>query len=389
MKLLLIITDYGSFNNFLSEIAVELVYAGNEVHVICSPLKIINYEDRYPFENIGIKIHYLYFPRSYNLLRQVIASKNINKKISEINPDLINIHFTTGIFTTLLWKKPACFIIGTIHGLGYPTMANRLKRELFKTIEHFCFRRLDRVCLINQYDYDLVNKIHPGKAIKYTSYGVGCNLDNFNVSAINTDFVQKLRANLRIKPNDFVLAFTGRFVSFKGFNILIKAMIALIQKDLIENVKLLLIGGDDPAHSNGLDEKELVCYKAMPEIIYVGFTPFVSRYLAIADVFVFPSTKEGMPVCVMEALAMGVPVITSNTRGCNDLVKHEYNGLLLSEKPTETEVKEAIIHLIQNPELLKLLSKNALLMRDELSRDSFVKSQMDIYNECLALSKES
>ncbi|MGI4751216.1 MAG: glycosyltransferase [Janthinobacterium lividum] len=389
MKLLLIITDYGSFNNFLSEVAVTMVNAGHEVHVICSPVKVINYENKYPYEQIGIKFHYSNFPRSFNIFKQITASKKIHTIISQINPDLIHAHFTTGIFTTLIWRKPTQFIIGTIHGIGYPTIKRILKRKIFEMVEKFCFTKLDQIYLINQLDYELVKATYPQKTFKYNSFGVGCDLKRFDPSALSHDFKLNFRKSLSITKNDFVLVYTGRFVAFKGFNTVIKAMIALINEAEYPNIRLILIGGDDPAHRTGLSYEEVSFYKNSNKIIYVGFTKDVNLYLAISDLFVFPSIKEGMPVCIMEALAMGIPVITSDTRGCNDLIENNFNGLLLSEEPSVSETKDAILKLYHDHSKLKKFSVNALLKRGQYSRDHHVENQIEIYKVVALFVKES
>ncbi|MDB5111065.1 MAG: hypothetical protein JWR67_2179 [Mucilaginibacter sp.] len=381
MKVLLIITDYGSFNNFLSEVAVQLLNAGHEVHVVCSLVKIINCKDKYPYREMGIIFHYFDFPRSFNFFSQIAASKKINKRIKEINPDLINIHFTTGIFTTVIWRKPPYFTIGTIHGLGYPVIKNRLKRIVFELVEKFCFKNLDQIYLINPFDYNLVKKLYPKKAFYYNSFGVGCDLRKFDPFSIPNDFRKKLRRKLLINDDDFVLAFTGRFVAFKGFDIVIKAVNYLNNKFKYRNIKLLIIGGVDPIHETGLNKIEETEYKNNENIIQIDFTADVNLYLSISNAFVFPSEKEGMPVCIMEALAMGVPVITSNSRGCNDLVENSFNGLLLSDNPTVEETREAILKLYNDRSLLKRLSSNALSKRNEFNRERYVENQIEIYND--------
>lgn len=381
MKILLVITDYGSFNNFLSEVAVKLLTQGHEVHVICSPVKVINFADKHPFHEMGITFHYLSFPRSFNLISQLSSSKKINKKIDEIEPDVINIHFTTGIFTTLLWRKPPYLTMGTIHGVGYPMIKQKIKRLILEAAERFCFKRLDKIYLINEHDYKLVHNLYPEKTFKYKSFGVGNDLNKFDPVKIPVEERKDLREELLIKEEDFVLAFTGRFVAFKGFDKLIKSFNALVNHYKIHNIKLLIIGGEDPIHGSGLTEQENLNYKNNEHIINISFTGEVNRYLAVADLFVFPSTKEGMPVCIMEALSMGVPVITSNSRGCNDLVIHEFNGLLLSAEPTISEIREAILKLYRNRELLCQMSENALSKRHQYNREIFVDEQIDAYEE--------
>ncbi|QJD97539.1 glycosyltransferase family 4 protein [Mucilaginibacter robiniae] len=379
MKLLLIITDYGGFNNFLSEVAVQLIREGHEVHVICSPVKVIDYTDKYNYTALGIAFHYLDFPRSFNLFKQIAASKNINRKITEIQPDLINIHFTTGIFTTVVWRKPPFFTIGTIHGIGYPVIRERIKRNIFKVVERLCFSRLDQVYVINDFDYCLVKSIYPNKAFKHVSYGVGCDLRKFNALNFTDKAKLDIRADLSINKEDFVLMFTGRFVAFKGFNLIIEAMVSIITESTYPDIKLLLVGGEDAAHNTGLTHEQNKFYKNNKQITCIGFTADVDRYLAIADLFVFPSEKEGMPVSIMEALAMGVPVLTLNSRGCNDLIKNQDNGIVLQENASAQEIKKAILKLYHDRSLLKRLSVNALKSRDLLGRHLYVKEQINIY----------
>jgi glycosyltransferase involved in cell wall biosynthesis len=383
MKILLIITDYGSFNNFISEVAVRLVNIGHDVHVICSKEKVIDYKDKFPYSDLGINFHYQDFPRSFNFLSQLLASKRINDQIKDIQPDIINIHFTTALFTTLLYKKPSVFTMGTIHGVGYPKVRNRIKRKIFEIVEKFCFKKLDQIYLINRFDYDLVKQMYPQKAFMYNSFGVGCDFGKFDLNNIAPVVKVELRQHLSIAKDDFVLAFTGRFVTFKGFDLLIRSMMVLSKKPQYKHIKLLLIGGADPAHPSGLTKKESDFYKKNKQIINVGFTAEVNKYLAITDLFVFPSVKEGMPVCIMEALAMGVPVVTSNSRGCNDLIENNFNGILLSEDPTVEEITTAVLDLYDNREFLKTLSLNTLSKRNELNRDMYVNDQVHIYNEAV------
>jgi glycosyltransferase involved in cell wall biosynthesis len=126
----------------------------------------------------------------------------------------------------------------------------------------------------------------------------------------------------------FVITYTGRFVEFKGFDIVYHSFIKLAN-EFPDRFVLLLIGGKDPIHPTGLTkDEENDLYKNI-SIVNVGYTSEVEKYLAITDVFLFPSKKEGLPVCIVEALAMGVPVVTLDERGNSDVVKNDFNGFLV------------------------------------------------------------
>jgi glycosyltransferase involved in cell wall biosynthesis len=376
MHLLLIITDYGSFNNFLSELVIKMVEDGHKIDVICSNEKVIDFADRDNFQLLGINVHFTDFPRGFNIFKQILASIKINKLIEQIDPDLVHAHFTTGIFTTILSKKPHYPMIGTIHGLGYP-MLQGVKRQIFKSVELFSISRLDRVLVLNQFDRDILDLKSANKPILLESAGLGCDLNRFDINRFLSK-VSDLKESLGISPNDFVITFTGRFVHFKGFDLVIKSFLKL-DKLNPSSFKLILIGGRDTIHPTGLTKIEEEKYSSSSNIINVGFTNEVEKYLAIADVFLFPSLKEGMPVCIIEALAMGVPVIAADSRGCNDLVIDGVNGRLLSNKPSTDEIVNAITILKNSPETLQRFKDFALGSRYKLSRDIFIEKQIEDY----------
>lgn len=378
MHILLIITDYGSFNNFLSDLAVKMSGSGHKVDVICSSNKVIKIEDKFNYKDLGINIHFVSFPRGFNVFQQLKASVSIRKLVLQINPDFVHIHFTTGIFTTVFYKKLPYFSIGTFHGLGYP-MVSGIKKYLFKTVEFFCFNRLDQIFVLNKFDYDLIKGNYKKKTFMLDSGGVGCDLSKFEINSVSLK-TSDLRKQLNIDVKDFVITFTGRFVSFKGFDLVIQSFLKL-NKLKPSTFKLVLIGGNDPIHKTGLSAEEELAYLDCSNIIKVGFTNEVEKYLSISDVFLFPSLKEGMPVCIIEALAMGVPVITANSRGCNDLVLNNLNGLVLSEKPSKEEVVKALMKLQSSNDIIDGMKKYSLNNRHKLGREVFIDKQMEVYSK--------
>src|SRR5690606_19226289 len=110
---------------------------------------------------------------------------------------------------------------------------------------------------------------------------------------------------------DIVYVFIGRQTYFKGFNKVIQAFLKIYPED--KNQKLLLVGNVDNIHSTHLSPEEESILENHPGIINVGWQENVNEYLSISHINVFPSTREGMPVNLMESLSMGVPVITINS----------------------------------------------------------------------------
>lgn len=386
-KLLFVITDFGSFNTFLSELSLHLIkYENFEVSVICSPQKIINLEDKYTYVQNNLNFYFVDIPRGFNIVKQVKASRVIGRLIKKINPDLVHIHLTTGIFTTILAKRLNKETWGTFHGLGF-VVSSGYRKLMFYMIEMLCFSRIDKIIVLNQMDFEKIPQLFKKKAYKSKSLGLGCDLETFDVSLYTESDKISIKASKNIESS-FVLTFVGRFVYFKGFDIVARTFFRLAE-EFNGRFKLILIGGIDPAHKTGLTEVEENTLFNHKDVINVGFTNQVNDFLAITDLFFFPSQKEGVPICITEALAMGVPVLTVNSRGCNELVKNDFNGMVVEiDKSTRNDIikkcYDSIMYLIDNPGYLNELKGNALQNRSDLSRNNFILENQQLYKDYLS-----
>lgn len=376
MKLTLIITDYGSFNNFLSDLAISMVKDGHDVSVITSEVRVINIEDKFDYEAQGIGFYYVNFPRGFNPLAHYKTSKQIHRILEKIIPDLVHIHFTTGIFTTLFAGKLKFRSLGTFHGLGFPVLSG-FKKMVFGAVERFCFSRLDKIYVLNEHDLEAVHKLGYNNVEKYETVGLGCDLVVFNPENYSNADKSALRAQLGISPDDFVFAYTGRFVEFKGYDKVVRSFLLLHSK--YPNTKLLLIGGKDPIHPTGLSKEEECELEDCAGIVPVGFTKDVARYLSISDVFVFPSIKEGMPICIIEALAMNVPVITANARGCNEIVRDGYNGFVVDVSNGWKTVAERMKDLLMSVDNISEFKTNIKRDRSDYDRNKYVACEKSRY----------
>lgn len=380
MRLVIIITDYGSFNNFLAELAVSLS-SENEIHILCSSSNVINIVDKFDYSKYNLTFHKIDIPRSTSVKKIIISGRAIRNIIDKINPHLVYAHFTTGIFPAVLFKNRNVEYWGAFHGLGM-NASSGMRKVMFSIVELFCFIRLNKIFLINQKDFKLVRDLFKKKTFKYKSCGVGCNVDKFDHNRFSDLEKQNLKRELNIEGK-FVITYTGRFVEFKGFDLVYRSLIKANEK-FPEKYVLLLIGGKDPIHPTGLTDKEQIDLLDNQAIVNIGYTSEVEKYLAISDVFLFPSKKEGLPVCIVEALAMGVPVITLDERGNSDVVTENFNGYLiksLSKSNDVNKIVEKLNYLSKNIEQSQALSSNCLLNRKMYSRSFFIEEQQKIINE--------
>jgi glycosyltransferase involved in cell wall biosynthesis len=360
-----------------------------ELHIICSAEKTIDIPNLYSFNHLNIHFHYLGIPRSLRIKHELQVAWQIRRLVSDIKPDLVHAHFTTGIFPTILFRKMSIPYWGTFHGLGLNSSSG-WKKRLFYFLENHCFQKLDKIILLNQPDVKIVQTVYKNKVYKHQSLGLGCNLEKFNPTNFSENTRATLRQTLGIQQQK-VIAFTGRFVAFKGFHIVVKTFLQLNQS-YPQQFKLLLIGGLDPVHSSGLSTSQWTYIEQHPDITITGFTSKVEDYLSISDYFVFPSKKEGIPVCVLEALAMGIPVIASDSRGNNEVIEHWHNGVLI---PSSPDYEEEIVRIIQsiellekNPQLYQALKSQALASRSTYSRENFINDSIAVYKNSFCESSK-
>ena len=145
-------------------------------------------------------------------------------------------------------------------------------------------------------------------------------------------------------------------VKDKGINELVAAFSQLSTVNCQLSTKLLLVGPFECELDPLLPETELEI-ENNPNIIFVGFQKDVRPYLAISNVFVFPSYREGFPNVVMQAGAMELPSIVTDINGCNEIIEDGVNGLIIPSKNKEI-LQEKMLLLLENPELRnKLKSK--------------------------------
>lgn len=153
------------------------------------------------------------------------------------------------------------------------------------------------------------------------------------------------------QPDHKRLLYTGRLSAAKGLPILFQALgqVVLHHPDLV-----LTIVGDGPDRS--ALEALAIQFKLTPYLKFVGYQSqeAVCQYLHNSDIFVLPSFSEGLPVALMEALAAGVPVITTPVAGISELVEHGINGYLVPPGAVEP-LAQRIYELLEDTPLRQQL----------------------------------
>jgi len=376
MKLLFVIPSITNYFTFLEDLIDELTSRGHEIHLATSRKHIARISAYR--RDISCTVHHIDFPRAINPIGHLRAAQKVQKLVEELQPSLINIHFSAALFTTMLGKKknwpPTT---GTIHGLGSPLITGPRKR-LIAFAEKWSTAKVDEVYVLTKDDETYLKAMNSKATVRViSSFGMGCDLKRFHPDAVSRQQRASLAADLGIDAHHFVYIFIGRQTNFKGFDRVIEAF--LETKKERPNSKLILVGEKDRIHPTALRKPLEKALKEDPDIIAVGWQENVPDYLALAHVNVFPSDREGLPVNLMESLAMGVPVITVDSRGCRDVVRDQMDGFVVKQGDRLALVRE-MLRLQNDSKLLGRMQVEAVAGRQRFDRQLFMDEQFSIYS---------
>ena len=173
----------------------------------------------------------------------------------------------------------------------------------------------------------------------------GIDLTYFNPETVSKEQEISFREKWNISKDDFVFLFIGRLVGDKGVNELVAAYEQLANK--IPNAKLLLVGPQEPT-LDPLKQATIASIEKNPKIVSTSYQQDVRPFLKMAQVFVFPSYREGFPNVVLQAGAMGIPCIVSDINGCNEIIENEVNGLIVPPKSIQP-LSEKMYSLYKDP----------------------------------------
>jgi len=243
-------------------------------------------------------------------------------------PDIVHTHTPKagiiGMLAAFLARVP--IKMHTIAGL--PLMETKgLKRFVLMMVEKVTYRCADWVYPNAKGLKTFVeeHRLCPSDKIKILGNGSSNGIDTqyFDPEKVSKSSIHSIKSNLKIGTKDFVFCFIGRLVGDKGINELVHAFISLSQK--YPQIKLVLVGEEEKS-LDPLHPETSIQIKNHPHIYPVGYQNDIRPYLALSDIFVFPSYREGFPNVVLQASAMKVPSIVSNINGCNEIIRDQENG---------------------------------------------------------------
>jgi glycosyltransferase involved in cell wall biosynthesis len=307
------------------------------------------YLEKYGVEHIDIKIS----RSGLNPLQDILLLFKLIEIFRRYKPDIIQL-FTIkpNIYGTIAGRIAGVKnIYNMITGLGYIFIGDSIKKHALRKFTEILYRNSllfsKHVYFQNNDDrnyfitHNMVNR-------EKTSIVAG--------SGVNTEYFSP-RKKIKRNVNDrIVFILVSRMIRDKGITEFVDAAYQI--KKHFDNVNFLLLGPIDTTYPNSISRTTLEQWNKEGIVKYLGATDDVRPYLARADVIVLPSYREGTPVSILEGLAMGMPVITSDAIGCRETVRHGRNGFLVQVKDSQA-LASAMISFIQKPDLIDQMGRES------------------------------
>lgn len=346
MKKALFVANLDSFHkNFHLPYVKRLQDKGYEVELVST--------GDVDFSGIATK-HDIKFGRSPLKKQNIPAFRQFRKLIKDNYYDII--YFSTPVIgavgrLALIGTKRGR-VIYSAHGFSFYNGNSKKSNLLYSTVERLLTKMTDCLFTMNKEDYEACSKYGIKCNEIYNVDGVGVDLSVFNKAT--ADEKNQLRQKYGFNANDFILIYPAEFTDRKNQGLLLESLSLIKQKH--NNVKLLLLGRGVLEDCYKEKAKEL---RVEDSALFLGYRNDVHQLLKASDVLFASSKNEGLPINMMEAMASGLPVVATNTRGQNDLIQDGDNGFLFELEHPE-EACEKICQLIENKDLYEKMSARAI-----------------------------
>lgn len=309
----------------------------------------VTYRD-VPFDRAGMRLD-----RDLRVLHVLIAL------FRELKPDIVLCYtikpVVYGVLAARLVGVPGRFAM--ITGLGYAFIGSTVKARLVGIVARWLYRlslrRATRVFFQNPDDRALFER-----------YGLTRNRDQaamINGSGVDLDAYKPTP----LPKGELSFLLIARLLQDKGIREYVEAARSVRTKH--PEATFHLVGWLDEGNPAGIPKSELDGWVGDGVIQYHGQLADVRPAITAASVYVLPSYREGTPRTVLEAMAMGRPVVTTDAPGCRETVRHGENGFLVPVKDSKA-LAEALMRLADDPSLVSTMGKK--------SRD-IVEEKYDVY----------
>jgi glycosyltransferase involved in cell wall biosynthesis len=331
----------------------------------------------------GIRHILVPFTRRMNPLRDLVATWCLWRVFRRERFTLVHTHQPKpGLFGQMAARLAGVpIVVNTVHGFMFTERSSPVKRRLWVWLERLAATCSHRVLCVSAEDAETA--VREGICAPHAVVHIGGGIDvgRFSRAAVDGRRLGELRAEIGIASRQRVIGFVGRLVREKGIPELLEAFEAVHRAE--PDTVLLLVGPDEPDKGDALTAAAVAAAHPGVPVKCVGYRHDMPDFYALMDVFVLPSHREGLPQTLMEAAAMGVPSVTTDVRGCREVVVNDETGLIVPVMDPPA-LAAALLRLLRDSNLASRLGTNASVRaRARYDERSVFSRLQDVYGELL------
>ena len=375
MKRILYVTTISGFLPQFELNDVKIIQEmGYEVHYASNFDNPIYKFDKEELTEKGIVLHHIDVMKSpLSINKNIKAVKQLRNIIDTERINLIHCHNPMGAMTARYaahTSKQKPLVIYTAHGFHFYIGAPKLNWFLYYPAEKTAARWTDAIVTINKEDFERAQKKFRLKRDGFVEQIHGVGIDKHKFSS--KPEISKLKRNeLNIPADAFHIVTAAELNDNKNQRVIIEAL-SMIKRD---DVYYSICGkGPDKEKLEDLIEK----YKLSDRVRLLGYRTDMDEVLQTADVFAFPSKREGLGIAAVEALSCGVPLIASDNRGTREYAVHNMNAVVC-KSDSVTDFVKAIDKVSTNTKFLQMLRSNSRRSAMRFSMEETEKIMRSVY----------
>ena len=364
---------FGGSGVVATELGKALAKKGHEIHFITysQPVRLGSFRENIYYHEVALSDYPLFEHQPYET---ILASKMVDVvKYEKLN--LLHVHYaiphaSAAYMAQQILRSQGIEIpfVTTLHGTDITLVG---KDPSFEPVITFCINQSDAITAVSQsLKYDTYSHFKTDREIHV--------IPNFIDSKENLEEVDFVKRRRYANDDERILCHISNFRKVKRVEDVLK-IFALVNEQIPSK---LIFAGDGPERNN----LERLCRELnlCGRVIFVGKVSDTAHVLEISDLFILPSETESFGLAALEAMAVGVPVISSNTGGIPEVNLEGETGYLSNVGNVE-EMAENAIYLLKNESLFQQFRLNALKRAKVFSLKNVLPLYEDIYDRLVKI----
>ena len=357
---------FGGSGVVATELGLALARKGHQVHFITYsyPVRLDYLEMNIHFHEVHVEEYPLFH---YQLYELALSSKMVSV-IKNYDIDVLHVHYAiphayAGYMAKQMLKEEGIEVpmITTLHGTDITLVGSHPN---YQRAVAFSINNSDMVTSVSEsLKQDTLRLFEVTKDIVV--------IPNF-IDLAKDEKVRPCRRSVMARENEKIITHISNFRKVKRISDIIDVFFR-IQKEI--PAKLIMVGEGPEKENAEYQCKELGIKN---KVLFMGNTSDIDRVLCLTDLFLLPSATESFGLSALEAMAAGVPVISSNAGGLPEVNQDGFSGYLCDVGDVDEMAKKAL-HILKDEERLKLFKKQARISAERFDENKILPMYEELY----------